>query len=271
MLAFDHRGSFKKLMNPQDPGSVTNEQAVALKKEIIDSLRGQFSSILIDQDIGLKAFEPKDTSFLLPVEKSGYEQEGNDRLTELQYSVDSLKENGATGAKLLVFFNPYGKTVQNQLEVAKKVMEECKKKDFPLFLEIRTYNNDTLEADKMNAEERNDHVLTSLKLFLKNGIEPEVYKLEYPGSALGCQTITAILQEHSSEKNIPWILLTMGAGFEEFASQLEEASLRGCSGFLAGRAVWADVCTLHGDEKDKFLKEVLPERFKKICQIMEGN
>jgi tagatose-1,6-bisphosphate aldolase len=267
MLAFDHRGSFKKLMNHEDPDSVTDEQAIALKKEIIDSLRGQFSSVLIDQTIGLHAYEPKDKPFLLPVEKSGYEQQGKDRLTELAYSIEDLKAAGASGAKILVYFNPFGKTAQQQLETSKKVLEDCKKNDFPYFLEIRNYNDQGEESDKMEAEEREKIGIASLKMFMEAEIYPDVYKLEYPGSGMGCQTISAILQE----KQIPWIMLTMGAGFDEFAEQLKIASERGCQGFLAGRAVWADVCTMHGEEKEKFLKEILPGRFRKICTIMEDN
>lgn len=260
MLAFDHRGSFKKLMNPNDPDSVTDDQAVELKKEVIDALRGQFSSVLIDQTIGMQAYDPKDKPFLLPIEKSGYEVKGEERLTELGYSIDNLKQAGASGAKILLYFNPYVESAKTQLETARKVLDECRVAEFPYFLEIRTYK-DGREADKMDSDERQLIILDSLKMFLKEEVKPDVFKLEYPGSALGCQTITALLED------IPWIMLTMGASFDEFTKQLEEASIRGCQGFLAGRALWQEVCSMQGEEKEKFLKETLPERFKTISDI----
>lgn len=263
MLALDHRGSFKKLMNPNDPDLVTDDQAVELKKEIIDALRGEFSSLLIDQTIGLQAYDPKDTPFLLPVEKSGYEVKGEERLTELEYSIDDLKQAGASGAKILLYFNPYADSAKLQLETARKVLTQCRENDFPYFLEIRTYK-DGREADKMDLDERQLIILDSLKMFLKEEVKPDVFKLEYPGSALGCQTITALLGD------IPWILLTMGASFDEFATQLEEASIRGCQGFLAGRALWQEVCSMRGEEKQKFLKETLPDRFKKISEVFNS-
>lgn len=265
MLAFDHRGSFKKLMNPENPDSVTDEAAIALKKEIIDSLRGQFSSILVDEQIGLKAFEPRDVPYLLPIEKTGYETTGDERLTELGTSVDALKSAGASGCKILVWFNPYVESAQKQLEISKKVMDDCKAADFPYFLEIRTYNGDR-EADKMEDDEREKIILESLKMFLRHDIYPDVYKLEYPASSLACQTISAALQ--LTEREIPWILLTMGSSFDDFVTQLKEASIRGCKGFLAGRAVWQEVCAMQGEEKEKFLKEILPQRFKTISDIM---
>lgn len=268
MLAFDHRGSFKKLMNPDNPDSVTDEEAIALKKEIIDALRGQFSSILVDEQIGLKAFEPKDVPFLLPIEKTGYENTGGERLTELATSVDALKSAGASGCKILVWFNPYVESAQKQLEISKKVMDDCKALDFPYFLEIRTYDGDR-EADKMDEAEREKIILESLKMFLRHNIYPDVYKLEYPAGPLACQTISAALQ--LTEREIPWILLTMGSSFDEFVEQLKEASIRGCKGFLAGRAVWQEVCSMQGEEKQQFLKETLPERFKIISDIIVGN
>lgn len=265
MLAFDHRGSFKKLMNPENPEAVTDEAAIALKKEIIDALRGQFSSLLIDQEIGLKAYEPRDVPFLLPVEKTGYETTGEERLTEIENSVESLKAAGAAGAKILVWFNPYVESAKTQLETSKKLMEECKAADFPYFLEIRTYDGKR-EADMMDEAEREKIILDSLKMFLRHEIYPDVYKLEYPASALACQTISAALQ--LTDREIPWILLTMGSSFDDFVAELREASTRGCKGFLAGRAIWQEVCSMQGEEKEKFLKGTLPERFRTISKIM---
>ena len=263
MLALDHRSSFKKLMNPQDPGSVTDQQATQLKKEIIDSIKDQFSALLIDQDWGLPAYTEKSKPFLLPIEKSGYEQSGDDRFTEIAVSIDDLKRVGASGAKLLVYFNPWGKTAKKQLETSKKVLDDCKQNNFPLFLEIRTYDHDG-EADQMEEAEREKIVIQSLKDFVAAGILPDVYKLEYPGSIVACQTITTILDPSKT----PWVLLTMADTFENFAKKLDEAVIRNCKGFLAGRALWQEVCKLQEEEKETFLKEILPQRFKRLTEIV---
>lgn len=261
MLAFDHRRSFKKLLNPQSPDSVSDEMAVWAKKEIIDALRGEYSSILIDQEIGFKAYDPKDKPFLLPVEKSGYEQQGGERITELEYSVGQLKEMGAAGVKILLWFNYRLTSANKQIEVARKVLEECKLHGLPYFLETRSYDPLKGEGKQLNYEVMDDLVIGGVKMLLDEGVRPDVFKLEYPGSPLGCQKITAILGE------TPWILLTMGASFEEFAKQLKEATVRGCQGFLAGRAVWQEVCSMKGEEKMKFLNKTLVERFRKISEI----
>jgi tagatose 1,6-diphosphate aldolase len=122
MLALDHRGSFKKLMNPQNPDSVTDQMAIDLKGEIINAVKDQMSGVLIDPDYGLPAYVEKTKPFLLPVEKTGYEAKGGERLTKLEYGVPKLMEWGAGGAKILLFFNPYLETAEAQLETGKSVV-----------------------------------------------------------------------------------------------------------------------------------------------------
>lgn len=257
MLALDHRGSFKKLMNPQNPDLIEDYQAIDLKKQITNSVKDQMSGILIDPDFGLAAYD-KSKPFLLPIEKSGYVEDGGQRITEIAYSVNQLKNWGASGAKLLIYFNPYIDSYKRQLETAKKVIEECNQNNFPIFLEIVTYELD----HELTLDERPKYIMDSLNLFLNTNVIPDVFKLEYPGNKESCKRITERLG------NIPWIILTRGVTFEEFVPQCKEAAESGCVGFLAGRALWQEVCTMQGEEKQRFLKETLPKRFKTISELV---
>jgi len=244
MLALDHRGSIKKLMNSLDPESISDDRVIALKAEIIEALADQFSGVLIDETFGLDACKEVCSikPFLLPLEKSSHTG-----VTELEYSVKDLKNLGASGAKILIDFNPDSENASQQLQTAKKVAEDCKTADFPLFLEIVTHSP--------------DKVLESLRKFLDFDIKPDVWKLEFPGSFENCGQITGMVGE------TPWILLTGGTSYGEFKSELEKAITGGAKGFLAGRALWQEVCKLEGEEKSKFLKETLPARFKEISEI----
>lgn len=246
MLALDHRPSIKKLMNPSNPDSVPDEEIINLKNDIIESIKDQFSALLIDEAWGLEACHEvcQIKPFLLPLEKATHTG-----ITELEFSALDLKEKGASGAKILIDFDPDSENVSKQLETAKKVAEECRVADFPLFLEIVTHSP--------------DKVLESLQMFIDFGIEPDVWKLEFPGSFENCQQITGMVKE------IPWILLTGGTSFEEFKTELEKAVTGGAKGFLAGRALWQEVCKLEGEEKSEFLKETLPARFKEIAKVTQ--
>ena len=250
MLALDQRGSFKRMAASDD-----SQVLISIKKKIINTLSHEFSGLLIDPDWGLPAYEKKDKPFLLCIEKSGYEETAGGRLTELAYTVNQLKDLGASGVKLLVYFNPLAGNCQHQIKISQRVLTDCQTCGLPLFLEIVTYNL----QDKLS---KSDLILKSLDLFLKNNIQPDVFKLEFPGSIRACQEISAKL------KNIPWVLLTAGKPFDVFKSELKTAAENGAAGFLAGRAIWQQVFKYPADKQTEFLKTTSLTRFQEIKNIM---
>lgn len=259
MLALDHRGSFKKFVNKADPESVSDEEMVKVKKMIIDSVAEDMSGVLVDPKWGLPAYTDRTKPFLLCTEKTGYVETGGDRTTEIEYAPSDLKKMGASGVKLLLYMNPDAANCGMQMATAKKSIDDSHAAGLPLFLEFVTYGNE--EAGKP----RSEWVLRSVEMFLKAGIIPDVFKLEFPGDAKSCKKITGML------KDKPWILLTRGEPYEVFVEQLKTAVAAGAVGFLAGRAIWQEVADFSGDAgRRKFLKEVSAGRFKEICGIAAG-
>ena len=59
MLALDHRGSFRKYINPGAPDKVTMADLVKTKAMIIEAVQDQFSGVLIDAEWGLPAYKSK--------------------------------------------------------------------------------------------------------------------------------------------------------------------------------------------------------------------
>ena len=104
MLALDHRGSFRKLAKTED-----EKILIDYKYDIINSLIYQFSGILIDEEIGFKSYALFNQDilkpFLLPIEKSGYTDSPEGRLNELYTSADEISDKGASGVKLLIYFD----------------------------------------------------------------------------------------------------------------------------------------------------------------------
>ena len=255
MLALDHRGSFKKLINPENPAAVSDEEAIRLKRGIIQAVENETSGILIDSEYGLRAYESHSRPFLLPVERSGYTEESGERITTLEHSARELKSMGASGIKLLLYMNPAVTTFARQLATAETVCAEARAEALPSFVEIVTYDPGGAEYD------RGQMILKILISFLEREICPDVFKLEYPGAPALAGDITNLLGER------PWILLTRGEHFDTFQKQLTEATKHGARGFLAGRALWQEVCTLEGSEQETFLAGTLPERFRTIKKI----
>ena len=257
MLALDHRGSFRKLINPKNPEETDVLEAIEAKKGIIEAVFDQMSGLLIDLEYGMKAYATANIDtpkpFLIPMEESGYSDENGGRITNLETSAFYIKDQGALGTKLLVYFDPTkSKTAKKQIKTAKIALEDSHNNEIPLFLEIVTY------GDKYKGK-----VTESVAMVLQGGVKPDVFKLEYPGTDRNCKIITEAI------KPIPWILLTRGDDFESFKSKLKSACDNGCSGFLAGRALWQDMFSIKGKrDRKKFLQDVLPKRFKEISDIV---
>lgn len=257
MLALDHRQSFKKYVNPNNPDKAKDKDIIAVKKDIVESVSNLMSGALVDPDWGLQAMKNSSAPYLLCMEASGYTDVAGERNTELKYSAKEIKMLGAKGAKLLLYMNPWGGNVESQVQVAKKAALDAKKEGLPFFLEIVTY------GEKADGGHRAEAILLSIMALNNAGVIPDVYKLEYPGSPEDCEHITARLGK------IPWILLTRGESYGIFRNQLRAAVRAGAIGFLAGRAVWQEIADYaSGHDREKFLREIVRARFKEICEIV---
>ncbi|OGM29985.1 hypothetical protein A2801_00505 [Candidatus Woesebacteria bacterium RIFCSPHIGHO2_01_FULL_41_10] len=260
MFALDHRGSFEKMFNSKNPDDL-KQKAIASKQALIEATKEVMSGILIDPEYGYPAYNNVFTNggppFLLCVEKSGYTDTNGERITELEYDISKLKERGASGVKLLIYFNPFVGSAGVQLETARKVLADAHMNELPLFLEIVTYKSpQDVEGANLSVE--------SLKMFLGEGIRPDVFKLEYPGGKEECHRIDELVGTKT-----PWILLTRGAEFDTFFEQLKDAVVAGADGFLAGRALWQEYFTLEDEnQKNEFLHTTLVDRFKKISEVV---
>ncbi len=256
ILALDHRKSLERV--------VKTEQIIGIKQDIISALKEQISGVLIDPVFGLTAYKNLgiDIPFLLPLEKSGYKEDANGRHTEIERTVGEIKSLGASGVKLLIYFNPFNGSAENQIKIAKQSIEDSKKNELPLFLEILTYTD--IDDDKTISKA--DLIMKSLQMFLDKGAVPDVFKLEYPDSADDCKRISELLGK------TPWVLLSKGARFDDYKKQLKNAVAGGVFGFLAGRALWQELLDYQGQgqeqKKQEFLKNTLPTRFHQLSKIV---
>lgn len=255
MMALDHRGTFKKLINPANPDEVNDSEVIEVKQKMLNAIASLSSGILLDSQFGLKAYTNKSKPYLLCIEKTGYSDVFGEKVTKLEYSVKNLKEYGASGVKLLLYFNPYAESSMKQINTALDVLTDCQKEKMPLFLEIVTYPLPNTNVHKPEL------VLDSVNMFLEHGVNADVYKLEYPGDPAACLEITRLL------KHIPWILLTKGDNYDKFKTELKIAIRNGASGFLAGRSLWQDFNKLPKEQWEEYFQTVAKERFQEIVNI----
>ena len=257
MLAVDQRGSFVAMLK-ENHASVNPALVKDVKKDIIEVLSPHASAVLIDPVYSLKLapLVKENSALLFCLEKSGAKSVKGGLLTELQrnFSVAKAKKLGADAVKLNLHYNPLAakKIVAHQQRIVKNIGKECKKQRIPFLLEIIVYPLFTSMQEF--AYQKPLLILRSVKEFSQKEYNVDILKLQFPcdleyvrqfkkfrkdkpalfskkDCAYFCRLITKL-------SKIPWVLLSAGVHIEVFKEQLKIAMKNGCSGFLAGRAVW---------------------------------
>jgi tagatose-1,6-bisphosphate aldolase len=277
VLALDHRNNLRRALAPEDPGSVSYERLVGIKRSIVRAVAPVADGILLDPDLGAgpaiyDGSLPSSCGLLIAVEESGYEGPSTERTSRLLkgWSVAQVKRIGGDAVKLLLYYHPDAPNAEYQERLLMEVAEQCVDEDIPLFLETLGYS---LEADtsKLTDDARRDVVVrTARRLTALGG---DVLKCEFPYDAsvtdrTRWQEACAELDEASA---IPWVILSAGVDDETFAAQTQVACEAGASGVLVGRSVWKEGAHMEGAERDRWLETVAVERMQRLVDIVESS
>src|SRR6266516_2379285 len=248
MIAMDQRGSLQKMINTEDPKATTHAEMEGVKLGVTDALAPHASGYLLDPEYGVgpainRFVLPGRTGLLVALEQSGYEKQGNWRLTTLLdgWSVEKVKRLGASAAKLLVFFNPDAprEIVEHQVKIVRSVADECRRLDLAFVCEPMSYAVGESEAEF--AHHKADTIVRTAEALSPLGID--VLKAEFPGDPKATPDpgeLRKNCERLSRATKVPWVVLSAGADFPVFRGLVDLACQGGASGFLAGRAIWKD-------------------------------
>ena len=280
ILAVDHRDSMRVLIDPDAPAAVPPSTLTDIKLSVVRGTGTMPSGILLDpvysaaQAIVSQTL-PGRIGFLCALEEQGYEGSPHARQTSLlnDWSVEKAVRLGASGIKLLIFYHPdAGAATLRQDELVTTVVEDCRKHDIPLFLEPLGYPLDRgIKVDSV--EYARDRPYVTIETARRLGaLGPDVLKLPFPVDAryepseeVWRQTAETL----AAACPVPWALLSFGDPFDVFTAQLEVACRAGCSGFMAGRAVWREVIAAAENHRARVVDEVVLPRFRALCDVAE--
>ena len=276
VLALDHRNNLRRALNPEDPGSVTFERLVGIKRSIVRAIAPIADGILLDPDIGAgpaiyDGSLPSGCGLLIAVEETGYDGPSTERTSRLMegWGVSQIKRVGGDAVKLLLYYHPDAPNAEVQERTLIEVAEYCADADIPLFLETLGYSLDA-DVSKLTDEARRDVVVrTARRLTALGG---DIYKCEFPYDA-GVTDKTrwseacAEIEEASA---IPWAILSAGVDDATFEAQTQVACEAGASGVLVGRSVWKESAHMDGAERDRWLETVGVERMQRLVDIVEA-
>lgn len=280
MTALDHRGTLERMLRKSMGHDPSWKDVVCEKQRMAEQFAPHSSALLVDPVYGagpLIAWGsiPRTCSFLVALEKSGYEGSDAKRVTVLQpdWSVKSIKQLGASAVKLLLPYHPDSPAASLQEDLVTHVAEECRAHDIAFLLEPVVYPivaGQTRQAPEFAAQ-RPELVLRTIERLTPLGVD--VLKSEFPTEASyerDTERMAELCREIDRIAGIPWVLLSAGVDFATFQQQVEIACDAGASGFLAGRAIWQEGMAMQDtQEREHFLRSVAISRLKILNAIAE--
>ena len=256
MLAMDQTGP---IVNPikaiRGLDHAPFEDVSAVKKLLAKYLTPKASAVLMDPPLGYAtaiAEIPARTGLILATEWATWEVTATGRKSQNIPGWDAgvIRKVGGDAVKINLWFRAdvSADVRAHQIAYLNAVKKACADNDIAFVLEFLTYPYPADSSEEM-ARRRTELVLASLSdpdVMDPDGVE--VYKLEAPiavtnvpdphGPQAGATQ--KIFDTMASGIKRPWVLLSAGAGPADFMAALTYAYRSGASGYLAGRAIWAD-------------------------------
>ena len=168
---------------------------------------------------------------------------------------------GASGAKLLL---PYRADVPDQAarqeDVVRTAVAGCRDAGLALIVEPIVYRRD---GEETAGGGRFAELVTDGARRLA-ALEPDVLKLQYPGSADACRAL-----DEACGRAIPWVLLGGGASEDVIGGQIEDACRAGASGFIVGRTLFDAGLVVDPDESRRALLERSRPLLERLAAIAE--
>lgn len=263
----DQNGLFKMLAVDQRPPIINPIRAArglaeapyddvaAFKLMLVEELQAEATALLLDPIYalprGLSLMSPA-KGLIVTLEAHDFREADGGRLSSeiSDWSVEKIKRVGGDAVKVLAWYRPDADAATRiaQQDFAKRIGDACARHDIPYLFELLVYpllgeaqqTKDYVEMSGKHA----DNVLESVRAFADPAYGVDVFKLESPVEAKTIQAGDAATQRLFDEMGRlagrPWVMLSAGAGMAEFRTVLDYAYNAGASGYLAGRAIWAD-------------------------------
>ncbi len=259
---FDHRDSLAEMLGVEEHTKIGDAVLTEVKILFMEAFSPLCSSVLVDPVYGFPSIEhkAKNTGLILTLEVSGTPSEAVPTLIP-NWGVEDVKNNYGV-AKLKMSYHPGEENAEKKKKLVTELHEYCHHEGVAFLLEVLMFNPFSKEELTMQAFQ--DAQLQMAHEFQQHC---DVLKIQYPGDALACATMTA-------ELDVPWILLSRGMVYDKFRDALHVAVENGCKGFAAGRALWQEIGSLRAPDGlpdfpkiQEFLNTTSVTRLKELISI----
>ncbi len=257
MVAVDQRPPIKNpIREKRGTAQAPFEDVAAFKLMLVEELQNDASAMLLDPHYalpgGMTLLSPA-KGLIVTLEDSIFkETEGGRLSSEIdEWSVEKIKRVGGDAVKVLAWYRPDADAAvcRAQQDFTARIGEACARYDIPFVFELLVYplpgeRNQTTQYIEM-ADKKADLVLDSVRVFADPKFGVDLFKVESPVPARevgesASREVQDTFDEMGRLCGRPWVMLSAGAGMVEFKAILACAYRAGASGYLAGRAIWAE-------------------------------
>jgi tagatose 1,6-diphosphate aldolase len=257
MVAVDQRPPIKNPIREKRGTSEAPFRDVAgFKLMLVEELQNDASAMLLDPHYalpgGLTLLSPA-KGVIVTLEDSVFRETDGGRLSaEIdEWSVEKIKRVGGDAVKVLAWYRPDAErqVCLAQQDFTARIGEACARYDIPYLFELLVYplpgeKNHTTQYIEM-ADKKSDLVLESVRVFADPKFGVDIFKVESPVPARevadpASREVQDVFDAMGRLCGRPWVMLSAGAGMAEFKNILACAYKAGASGYLAGRAIWAE-------------------------------
>jgi sulfofructosephosphate aldolase len=268
MVAVDQREALRGMFASHQETPVPDSQLTQFKVDVARELSPYASALLVDQEFGIDAII--DQKVLAPscgliaaadllVGPAG----GAATDTAVDPDVDPLRmrDIGSVGLKFLVLWRN-DESPESRLKLVDEFNQLCAKSGLPSIIEVIVKP----PTDSSRSFDREEELIIAAKEASR--WSADLYKAEVPFHGEGdLNAITRNSQRITEAVGTPWVVLSNGVKAPFFADAVKACAQGGASGFLAGRAVWADI--VGAPDIPAALREVSIPRLEKLAEIVD--
>ena len=289
ILAFDHRGSFKRMFDVgSDPSPEQYEKLRDAKLLVWEGFQAaleqgaprDIAGVLVDEEMGeqvAREASEQGVHFAMPVEKSGQP------VFDFEYGDEFGKHIEAfdpTWSKVLVRWNP-GDPQEEKDEQAPRLKrlgewlhENDRKYLFELLVPATDGDLASVDGDKdrYDTEVRPDLTLQAIREIQDAGIEPDIWKIEGLDDRADCERLDETIRRDGRD-GVVAVVLGRGADDAKVDHWLQMgAPVDGYRGFAIGRSIWSDEVKayLAGDKDRQQAAHDIGANFKRFIDVYQA-
>jgi myo-inositol catabolism protein IolC len=283
ILAFDHRGSFEKMVG--DPERVPGAKRLiweGFRRAVDEGVPKQSAGILVDAQYGPEvAREAKAGGYKLamPCEKSGqaeFDFEYGDAFGA------KIEEYDPDFTKVLVRYNPEGDAALNERQTARLRLlsewlhERHRKYLFELLVPAEPGQLERAggSEERYDAELRPALMLEAILQLQNGGVEPDIWKIEGLDDREACREVAQLVRRDGRD-HVSCVVLGRGASDQKVDGWLRAGSgVDGYVGFAIGRSIFGESVKAYAADPDGFDREAAVERiaanYRRFIEVYEG-